>query len=446
MAWSPDPQTRSSNVTKLFDVFKEFKFSNIFKKDKKDLYNNFVIVINSSMMPKILLFEAILLTYKEYFGEEITCSVEEPPRFTRHRFVDYCWLEGSFTIPAESPDQSPYSGVSSMYAENGSKFYHRYYPWVYLSVIIQSIMFYCVKWIWKSTHDNRFFGLLTKLDKDKKNLNQYSENERITLVQSVADLLFSNNPFYNNIIFMELLCLIHLLLQIWITDRFLSGNFHYLGILWLESSYKVKSITSLFLSTSSSESSSHSLDSFNANDPLLHIFPRMVKCTLKFYGPSGDPSTYDGLCFLAANSLNEKVYLSQWFFYHFTLLFIIIVLTWRTLILLVPPLRSFALSFTSSSHIAQNYWCLLESPGNWFLLHILSSLLPVSHFKDLMDAVVESHYDKYGNPLFNSRYQLLTKKKGSNEAENNEGSNNSDHKDQKETKDFEIIWPDDCTF
>ena len=47
-------------------------------------------------------------------------------------------------------------------------------------------------------------------------------------------------------------------------------------------------------------------------DPFNVIFPKMTKCNLQMYGPSGSIMNYDGLCVLPVNVLNEKIFLIVW--------------------------------------------------------------------------------------------------------------------------------------
>ncbi|XP_053203337.1 innexin shaking-B-like [Panonychus citri] len=415
--WASENKGRTTNVVKLLESFKSIEIFKLFSM-KKHPYDNIISIFNFSLLSKILLIEALLLTCKDIFGAEISCTFNTVPKLSNENINDYCWIDGSYTtLPNSHSSISPYVGVtSSVQTDDGSKFYHRYYQWVYFALLLQSVMFFSLKWIWDRLLDQRVIDLVGKLKSDKKNLYEYKKADQMNLVQSVADLLFSNVTFYYNVILMEIICLVHLIFQIWATDRFLNGNFLKLGVIWLDSSYSMKSITSLFLSSPSTSPSNPEFRSTvgdssysNSYDPLQLIFPRMVKCTLQFFGLTGDINSYDGLCFLAANSLHEKVYLCQWFLYHFMFIFIILILFYRGLTLTLPPLRYFMLSYTSSSFAAKSYRRLLNSPGNWFLLNILSTTVPISHFIDLMNAVVELHFDKHGKPLHNSAFGKYAK-------------------------------------
>ncbi len=50
-------------------------------------------------------------------------------------------------------------------------------------------------------------------------------------------------------------------------------------------------------------------------DPMNRVFPKVTKCTFHKYGPSGTVENHDGLCVLAMNIINEKIYVFLWLWY-----------------------------------------------------------------------------------------------------------------------------------
>ena len=48
-------------------------------------------------------------------------------------------------------------------------------------------------------------------------------------------------------------------------------------------------------------------------DPMATVFPRMTKCLLRVYGPSGSIQRFDALCLLPLNIVNEKIFTFLWF-------------------------------------------------------------------------------------------------------------------------------------
>lgn len=45
------------------------------------------------------------------------------------------------------------------------------------------------------------------------------------------------------------------------------------------------------------------------------VFPRTAKCQYKSYGPSGSAQTFDALCLLPLNVLNQKIFVIIWVWY-----------------------------------------------------------------------------------------------------------------------------------
>ena len=54
------------------------------------------------------------------------------------------------------------------------------------------------------------------------------------------------------------------------------------------------------------------------------VFPKMSKCSIHLFGPSGTRQTYDSICVLPLNILYDKLFLVLWYWYFllFTLSFI----------------------------------------------------------------------------------------------------------------------------
>ena len=65
----------------------------------------------------------------------------------------------------------------------------------------------------------------------------------------------------------------------------------------------------------------------------------MTKCTFHKYGPSGTITTHDGLCILALNIINEKIYVFLWFWFVAVAIFSAISILYRLIVLMVPSLR-----------------------------------------------------------------------------------------------------------
>lgn len=100
----------------------------------------------------------------------------------------------------------------------------------------------------------------------------------------------------------EFLCLLNIMLQMWLMNRFFDGEFFSYG-------WRVMN-----LSETPQE---------QRYDPMVYVFPRITKCLFHKYGASGSIQKHDALCVLPLNIVNEKTYIFIWFWYIILLLLLI---------------------------------------------------------------------------------------------------------------------------
>lgn len=118
-----------------------------------------------------------------------------------------------------------------------------------------------------------------------------------------------NNKFAKRLIFCESLNVINLALQIYLTNRFLSGQFYSLGPDFLA-------------------------DDFTGRmDVLDVVFPKVTKCDFYKYGQSGSLQRHDALCVMALNIINEKIFVILWFWYVLMIFVSAAGLIWRLITL-----------------------------------------------------------------------------------------------------------------
>jgi len=110
-----------------------------------------------------------------------------------------------------------------------------------------------------------------------------------------------------NFFLCECLNFVNVIVQIFLTDRFLGYEFSTFGM-------EVLRFTGM--------------DQENRIDPMSRVFPRITKCTFHKYGGSGTIQNLDALCVLGMNILSEKIYVFLWFW-----LIILAVITGLNLIL-----------------------------------------------------------------------------------------------------------------
>lgn len=183
----------------------------------------------------------------------------------------YCWVQGTFTLPRalirdiELEEQ----GVVPLKAHPGIDHRHKdddivvhnYYYWVCVVLFLQGICFLVTRVLWK-VWEKGYMKLLME-DLNKVILKQ---DKRLTRSIAVTDFLkqrhFDLQSYAKRFFYCEILNLLNIILQIYITDVFLKGQFIRYG--W----------DMMFARTREA-------------DPTNKVFPKLGKCTFRRFGASG---------------------------------------------------------------------------------------------------------------------------------------------------------------
>ena len=86
-----------------------------------------------------------------------------------------------------------------------------------------------------------------------------------------------------------------------------------------------------------------SMEDKDRSDPMMEVFPRVTKCTFHKYGASGTIQKLDALCVLGLNIINEKIYITLWFWFVILALISILFFLYRAMTIMMPQLRFFLL-------------------------------------------------------------------------------------------------------
>jgi len=359
--------------------------------------DNIIFRLHSIVTVFILMTGTMFSSMKSYFGENIEC-LSNKNDLSKELIQLYCWMEGSFSVYTGNGYDAPsnsmtgyhnaYPGVKPYNPNADKKIYHRYYQWVYFILIIQSIMFYVPRYLWKAKEAKRLRELISELKKN--HISEMSEHNSSKLIQDVADSLLIGGDYFFFFVFCEVYYFFHLVAQIWFTNIFLQGQFLNLGVNWLRYNYQ---------------------DDDYSGDPLIKVFPRLTKCSFHRFGFSGSIETHDSLCFLPLNIVNEKIYVVLWFWYIFLFLITAPYLVYRVLIISFSVLRFYKLRHLAPNCDKKHLKALTKQPGIWFVLEFLADNMKTSHFRDLINRIMEEKFfDKSGKPTYIS---LLSKNEDS---------------------------------
>ena len=116
---------------------------------------------------------------------------------------------------------------------------------------------------------------------------------------------------------------------------------------------------------------------------LVFIF-QMTKCTFHKYGPSGSITTHDGLCILALNIINEKIFVFIWFWFAALALISIMAIAYRIVILLIPSLRVRVIMSKVHNRVNKKMVeDVLNSPKHSWIDQVSTIILTMSFSQDL---------------------------------------------------------------
>ncbi|XP_014215358.1 innexin inx2 [Copidosoma floridanum] len=328
----------------MFDVFGSVK--SFIELDKIDT-DNIVFKLHYKATFVILLAFSILVTSKQYFGDPIDCIVDEIPSDVMDT---YCWIHSTFTVRHLHgiPGRNVVSeGVGPAEIDSQAD-YHKYYQWVCFVLFFQAILFYVPRYLWQMMEGGKLKMLVLDMNLPDMNLPDMTDNAKASNRKILVDYFITNlnnHNFYAFRFFLcELLNFINVFLQMHVVDRFLDGGFKAYG--------------------------SVALDNWDVKD---EVFPKLTKCTFHKYGPSGSGETFDGLCVLPLNIVNEKIYVFLWFWFWFLVVVNGLNLMYRVCMIVVIQFRVLLLRARSRLNNRKeiekiNCKCQI---GDWFMLYQL---------------------------------------------------------------------------
>jgi len=265
--------------------------------------DNLVFKLHYKATFVILALASLLVSTYEYIdsaGSAIQCMFDKNVGIPGVVINRYCWIMGTFTLPhlyqKETQDStSIFQGVGT-HSDESDKKYHAYYQWVPLMLAVQAAMFYAPHWIWKTIENGRLKNIIVGLNKAltddntrKQKVSQLGDYMRERMSQTTEHREWALKFF-----FCECLNFINVVGQIYLTDRFLGGQFTKYGTEVLEMV---------------------DMDPEERTDPMSRVFPRMTKCLFHKFGGSGTIQRFDALCVLGMNIMNEKIYIFVWFWF-----------------------------------------------------------------------------------------------------------------------------------
>lgn len=204
------------------------------------------------------------------------------------------------------------------------------------------------------------------LDLNSPVVNEQSKTDRKKLlVDYFVTNLHTQNFYAYRFFICEALNFVNVVGQIYFMDLFLDGEFTTYG-----------SDVVRFTEMEPEERS----------DPMSRVFPKVTKCTFHKYGPSGSVQTFDGLCVLPLNIVNEKIYVFLWFWFVILSVLTGIGLVYRLATAMGPQMRMYLLRARSRLAPQDQIETISNKCqiGDWFVLYQLGKNIDPLIYKELV--------------------------------------------------------------
>jgi len=369
------------------------------KKRDPATIDNFAFKLHYRVTFVVMLVCMMLVSARQYIGDPISCIADGVPGGTLDL---YCWIHSTFSVPSRwgqvtdeygegAPHTAgraqPHPGIAPPVAGE-DVVHHRYYQWVVFVLFIQAAAFHLPRIVWKHVEGGLMKMLVGDLTNPLMLINKEDRMDRVSFIKTYfKNTTKSHGGYAINFFLCEILALVNVIAQIYFTDAFLGYQFTTYG-------WDVLTVTA-----QSPE---------DRADPMNMVFPKVTKCTFHKYGPSGTITQHDGLCILALNIINEKIYVFLWFWFVFVAMFSAMAILYRMVMLLVPGLRVNAImartlyqvdkrTVTDVLSNPQHGW--VDQVGDYWVVYLLSKNLPPVAMKELLDELkpVMNPTKTYGN-------------------------------------------------
>jgi len=333
-----------------------------------------------------------LLTAAEFFGAPINCITSLP---NANVINTYCWIQSTFTIQdyylreRGSSVAEPGVGTPNFDDEDiESKWkFHNYYQWVVFFLFFQAVLCYLPKFIWNNAEGGLMATIASGL-----NPGLFREEDITGKKKVITDYIISHIKMHNTYVFKywfcELLCFVNIVGQLFLIDSFLGGEFLTYGPRVLQYS---------------------EMDQAERVDPMIYVFPRMTKCTFHKFGSSGTIERHDAFCLLPLNILNEKIFITIWFWFVILAVILGVLVLYRVALFTLPGLRPLALHKHNRAvklHTVQEVTSK-TSIGDWWILYILATNIDPTIYRDIMECLPKEIETAKSNSNYNKRDNMF---------------------------------------
>jgi len=348
----------------------------------------------------------------QYFGDPISCDFQG---IDSNIAQDYCWIHGSSYIPPEYQAKLKcivdHDGIEDEDEAPDTS----YYQWVTFMFCIQAALFYVPYKIWSALEG----GVLSSFGTDGKTPVMLSEDAKYDdgvvqeavvekFVKYFMAIFHHNSWYFGYFVACEFLNFLLLGVQFTLTDRFLNNKFQYYG-------WEVVR----FYSTPWNERK-------HKRNPVCSTFPTVTSCSIPNVGAGGGDQSFNGLCVLTQNIINEKIYLILWWWYAILAPLSVLFISYRIITIFFNGVR-FGLiyrtvrrKYDDDIRKCLQYVLNKSQVGDWFVLYQLAKNCNPYFYREFIRELARElkRKPKKSKSRSNSTAGTLKKQKSIKEKEN----------------------------
>jgi len=209
---------------------------------------------------------------------------------------------------------------------------------------------------------------------DKDRMNEVMRR----FIDYFVSIMKQNNMYFFMFVLCEFLNMIILVLNFYLTNSFFSFKWGAYGFEVMEYYKKTPA--------------ERSQADYN---PMCNIFPTVVSCDFLSVGGSGGKQTFNGLCLLSQNIVNQWIFLILYFWYILLFVFSAFYVLYRVSIIAVPQLRCIALKLKIRQGVRK---ATVERVlrkcdiGDWFVLEQLGQNVNTQFFRHFLEELDKHLY------------------------------------------------------
>lgn len=312
---------------------------------------------------------SIFTSSKQFFGDPIQCV---PATLPTNVFNAFCFMTGTKTTMGQTISQNlqvdeAHAGVKA-FTDSDRETLHSYYQWVPVILFLQGVLFYFPYRLWKYVEGGKLRKLLVKVTSDP-----LTECPLEDQVKGVGEFLARNTgwytPYASKMFFCQLGVLIGAVAQMYILDLIFDGQYFGLGpdatlINFSWEHYRV----------------------------VEQVFPLVANCEMNYVGPSGHVINDSGMCVLAINILNQKIFLISWILKLLIITITAIKVSGDVFLFVVPTLRKLVLRMHARRVPMYALNCVHNNTGygQFVLLMLIKKNMDEAQFETLINILAET--------------------------------------------------------